>query len=111
MRRLGFALVIVAAAVAAACDEEPAVINVATPAAFACVGVTADKCDELVTQAKSDFNVTSFQSIRIVCTRPPCTDQSGEVSIDAILRDGSRQSSGSSWATLGNPIGNPGPTD
>jgi hypothetical protein len=93
----------------AACDEEPAVVGPdPSTAALTCLGVAQPKCDELGRQALTELAIPTFRSIRVTCTRLPCTERSGEVTIDVIDATGRQLSTGQAWATLGE-IGDPVP--
>ena len=72
---------------------------------FQCLGVAPSKCQEYLRSAQVRGVVSA---IRIVCTKPPCNEQRGEVTIDVLYADGQRSSSGEGWATLGG-VGAPAP--
>jgi hypothetical protein len=93
----------------AGCDEDPAVVGPPpSQSVVSCVGVPAPKCDELVTRILDGLSISSFRSIRIACTKVPCTERAGEVTIDVVDSQGRRSSTGEGWATLGE-VGVPAP--
>ena len=93
----------------AACDEEPAVVGPPPSSSIvSCLGVPATKCEELVKRTLDGLSLDSFRSIRIACTRPPCTERSGEVTVDVVDANGRQSSTGQAWATL-DEVENPKP--
>ena len=110
------AIVTVLAIVAVACgDPPPPDASSAAPDAsaepqFACLGVVAAKCAEFLKQAVSEGRGVPVSAIRIACTKPPCTDRQGEVTIDVLYANGRRGSSGAGWGTAdGGQVAPPGP--
>ena len=75
----------------------------------ACLGVVTSKCNEILREAQRQGVVST---IRIVCTRPPCTELQGEVTIDVVFANGDRSSWGEGWGTVlhGGPALVPVPT-
>src|SRR4051812_2980389 len=73
---------------------------------FQCLGVSPRKCNDLLQNVQAGGVVAA---IRIVCTKPPCTDQQGEVRVDVIYANGQRTSEGAGWGTVGGAVQVPAP--
>ena len=64
-----------------------------------CQGVPARTCQEIVNDARTNAAPGSFPiRIRAVCTKPPCTPQQGDVSVDIQYSNGRTDSYGMGWS-------------
>jgi hypothetical protein len=72
----------------------------------ACLGVVTSKCNEILGEAQRQGVVST---IRIVCTRPPCTERQGEVTIEVVFANGGQSSWGEGWQTAGGVAPAPAP--
>ena len=97
-----FAVVAALGALLAACSGGDAPTPTGAPqATFECVGVPSQKCEQILAAARREAAPIVIAGMSIRCIRPPCTVESGEVAIVAILADGSRRESGQGWASAG----------
>jgi hypothetical protein len=89
------------------CDDSTPVESLPTAVTASpivtCLGVPAPKCTEFLAEAKAAAPQAPIREIRIVCGRAPCTERSGQVTIDVVDGFGRRTSSGAAWGTATGP--------
>ena len=114
VRRVNGALAAALAIVAGCGDPAPsdaveASQDGSTLGQSACLGVVTSMCNEILHEAQLQGVVST---IRIVCTKPPCTVRQGEVTIDVVFANGDRSSWGEGWGGVlhGGPAPLPAPT-
>jgi hypothetical protein len=111
MRIVGLVLFALAWLIAACVGPPATPTPVKMIAPVECIGVPAQTCQEIVTDARRNAQPGVFLvHVRAVCTRQPaCTLAEGEVTIDAQYTDGSTQSSGMGWSGAIDPALPPPP--
>lgn len=93
-----------------ACGPEsapvPAPAEQAPQAPITCVGVPASVCDGMLRDARRDAAPgTVVVQMHIVCTQPPCTQESGQAEAQIVYSDGQRVTFGTGWAGAAPPQG------
>ena len=88
-----------------ACGPESAPVP-APQAPITCVGVPASVCDGMLRDARRDAAPgTVVVQMQIVCTQPPCTQESGQAEAEIVYSDGQRVTFGTGWAGAAPPQG------
>lgn len=93
-----------------ACGPESAPVSApaeqAPQAPITCVGVPQNVCQQMLTDARRDARPgTVVVQMHIVCTQPPCTQQSGQTEAEIVYSDGQRVTFGTGWAGAAPPQG------
>lgn len=89
--------VVLMAVVAAACGSAPESPTPIGIGPIDCQGVPAQQCQEAVDQARGVSRAMLVQ-VLVRCSAPPCTDQAGQIQVQAQYADGSTTGWSSAWA-------------
>jgi hypothetical protein len=74
-----------------------------------CAGVSAAICESSLAEARNG-SVVPLAELVVRCSQAPCTDRSGQTTVDARYADGTVSSWGSAWGAAV-PAGPPGPPE